>query len=124
MSTSVRVMRVPASSASIEVVSLTPDLDALQAEVGGDIEGLFGAGWAAYLNEEGKMRGLPINDRADALARALGWQSLPGDVLCGDVVFLGPCDEEGYDTDVPNIVIAAAGELSLLPGSLKHLVSE
>lgn len=49
-----------------------------------------------YLNEEGKLSGLPVNVTATALTRDL----LPAyDVIVGDVILLGPPDDEGNDTD-------------------------
>jgi len=58
-----------------------------QAHVGGFIEAIGGAGWAAYVNEDGRMRGLPPNYAATRLAAALGW---PGNTtLLGPAVFFG-----------------------------------
>lgn len=80
------------------------DLDALQAAVGGWIEG-FATGFdgtAVYGNEEGKILGLPLNPVVDELMRAQGVVG-PGDFIVGPVVFLG-IDDEGENTDVPTEV--------------------
>lgn len=82
-------------------------LKGLQDEVGGWIELIAGPGWSAYLNEEGKLDGLPINTFATALAKTLRWTSY--DILVGPVVFVGPTDSRGNDTDVPGFVLDAAG---------------
>ncbi len=84
------------------------DLDSLQTAVGGWIEGVspVEGDWHAYCDEEGKLKGLPINHRATRLAHYLGWPE--GDVLCGPVVFVGEYDDEGEITDVPRHVIEAA----------------
>lgn len=48
-----------------------------------------------YLNEEGKLDNLPINDRATTLTRGV---LSPYDIVVGDVVITGPVDEEGEET--------------------------
>jgi len=89
------------------------DLEGMKEAVGGGyIEGIGGEGWSAYCDEEGKINGLPVNVRATRLARALGWPT--GDVLCGPVVFLGPVDDEGEETDVGSIVTESARLLGYL----------
>lgn len=57
--------------------------------------------WFAYCDEEGKMKGRPVNSFANALAWSMGWP--PGDVLVGNVVFVGPIEDEETEehTDVP-----------------------
>lgn len=96
----------PDKPAEIRVVE--PVLKTFQGLVGGWIEVISGEGWCAYLNEEGKIAGLPVNAAADSLARRLGWESLPGDVLVGSVVFCGPLDGEGDVTGVEWRVVALA----------------
>ena len=48
-----------------------------------------------YLNEEGKVMSLPVNERATWVARALGAHLIPGDGIAGDVLILGGPDEDG-----------------------------
>lgn len=91
------------------------DLDGMKEAVGGGyIEGIGGDGWTAYCDEEGKLNGLPVNVRATRLAHALGWTT--GDVLCGPVVFLGPVDDEGEETDVTTLVKDSARALGGIGG--------
>lgn len=80
--------------------------NALQTLVGGWIEAIGDMQtWSAYLNEEGKLDGLPVNVLATMIAQRLGWRGVPGDVLVGTVVFCGPPDSEGYDTSLrPGII--------------------
>jgi hypothetical protein len=89
-----------------ELIEQDPELEELQRVVGGYIEGIgpreMPFGWHAYCDDEGKLKGLPINQVATALALNLGWPH--GDVLCGPVLFLGN-DEEGDEADVPDIVV-------------------
>lgn len=54
-----------------------------------------GAPFTMYVNEEGKINGLPFNARANRLAnRYRTWE----DPLVGDAVICGPADEDGNDT--------------------------
>lgn len=76
-------------------------LDNLQSIVGGYIEGIGGPNFFAYCNEEGKLKGLPINPIATEVA------GFTHDILCGPVVFFGPTDDEGNETDVPADVFTA-----------------
>lgn len=77
---------------------VSTDLDGLQALVGGYIEAVSLTEGHAYVNEEGKLMGLPVNALATDLAHAAGWPY--GDVLCGTVVFLGD-SPDGDEADVP-----------------------
>lgn len=85
------------------------DLRTLQTLVGGPIQEVFPStgdllGWHAYVNEEGKLEGLPVNDFATVTAERLGWTPLPGDFLCGTAVFLGD-SAHGEEGDLPSEVI-------------------
>lgn len=62
------------------------------------------AGAAMYLHEEGKYVGLPENTVATILAHEAG---LPvSDWIAGQVVVVGKPDEVGYDTSVPEALLA------------------
>lgn len=108
-----KALRIPADDAvRYEVEGITPDL--LKKAIGGWLEGIGGVDhadrpWFAYLDEEGKLKRLEPNWRATWLAMRLGWR---GDVLVGPVVFVGPPDAEGDDTDVPEFVLEAMGHKS------------
>jgi len=85
-------------------------LAAFNELVGGDIEGLtLGYDVTAYINEDGKALGLPVNEVADSLIRELlsfvHRSLMPGDVIVGPVVFLGSPDDEGEDSDVPDELV-------------------
>lgn len=87
------------------VVETPGELDDLRRLLGGGwLEGVGAADadWHAYVDEEGKIKGLPLNPRATAVARQLGWPS--GDVLCGPVVFLGT-GREGEEADCPSHIL-------------------
>lgn len=75
-----------------------------QAITGGLIErvGLDESSSSLYVNEEGKLLQLPINRRATLLLwmhnRAFRYQ----DIIAGDALLVGPVDDDGSDTDVPD----------------------
>ena len=72
-------------------------LKPLQAAVGGYIECVSFDGFDLWLNEEGKMIGLPVN----AIATEMFHETFgPYDILVGDIVLTGPSDEDGYPTSL------------------------
>ena len=92
-------------SLPIKTVDIDGSLASFQLLVGGDIEGIGGPGWAAYVDEEGRIKHRPVNHRASYMARMLGWRE---EYLCGTTVFIGEADNDGYETDVPPAVIKTA----------------
>ena len=99
-----RALVFPAGSEPY-LTDLEPRLTVLNELVGGYIEAIHGPGWHAYVNEEGKWMGLPVNLPATQFAGANGWNPY-GDHLVGTVVFLG---SRGPDEDsVPLSLVDAA----------------
>ena len=90
-----------------EAVVGTFDMKVIKTEIDGWLEGIGpnrgDLPWSGYCDEEGKLKHRPINPVATKLAYAAGWHT--GDVLCGTVVFLGPVDNKGYETDVHDALI-------------------
>lgn len=80
------------------------DLAQIQNEVGGLIQPVeFGdKPYFAYINDEGKLLDLPVNEIATALWYESGQRILLGDFLVGNAVFFGDIDDDGEDTDAPN----------------------
>lgn len=77
-----------------EVIDLEPGLAPLQAAVGGYIEAIYPLpGVVMFLNEEGKIQGLPHNPVASLVAAEV----LYGDYICGNVVLVG---EDGHGESV------------------------
>lgn len=75
--------------------------DDLNKAVGGYIEHfMFGEDHSAYVNEEGKIIGLPENFLATQLCEEYQVGLHRDDVIVGNMVILGPVDEEGEDTDI------------------------
>jgi len=75
---------------TVEDLDFGPKLDELQKAVGGYIELVrLNNGRGMYINEEGKIEGLPMNDKATKLAhehKAI----FENDVIVGDAVLMSP----------------------------------
>lgn len=95
--------------ATINAVIVDPDgtarktqiegtLGAFQAVVGGYIEGIFRQDFTIYVNEDGIMMRLPKNERVTEFLH----YPYP---LFGTALIVGPADDEGTDTDVPEHII-------------------
>lgn len=115
----IKILLIPADiERPVAQQQIKPTLDGMKAAIGGGWLELFGPTdadalpWAGYVDEEGKIKGQPVNIRATEFARRIGWAT--GDILCGDAIFVGPGDEEGNDTDVPDGIVAAAILLGFL----------
>ena len=84
---------------SIEMKTIAADLKSLQDEMGGYIEliKLNDGKLSLYINEEGKLEGLPVNLVASLIANQTG---LKGDFIVGNAVFLGKGTADGRETSV------------------------
>lgn len=99
---------------------ITPTLDGIKAALGGGwlepitpSTGRFGS-WTGYVDEDGKIKGLPYNPVATEFAHRLTWAGLTfGDFLVGPLVIVGGPDRDGNDTDLPPEVIEAALRVGL-----------
>lgn len=82
--------------------------DDINKALGGYIEAVrFGRFGTAYVNEEGKLLGLPRNEIATQLCFRFNVGLALDDFIVGDFVIFGPENEDGEDTDVPQILIEA-----------------
>lgn len=79
-------------------------LKALQSAVGGYIQVIASTKGDMYINEEGKLQDLAVNPRATNLLKRWGWKMSP-DCIVGPAVVLGPCDEDGEPTSIPDAVV-------------------
>lgn len=72
--------------------------------VGGHIEAVeFGDNkYFCYINEEGKLIGLPENTIVTSLWYDSGQRILLGDHIVGNALFFGGIDEEGDEIDIPD----------------------
>ena len=52
-----------------------------------------------YIDEEGKMKSLPLNFIATSIARPT---LFPDDFICGDAVICGPGDSDGEHMEITN----------------------
>ena len=74
----------------------------LKEHIGGWLEGLhLTDDMFAYIDEEGKMKGLPYNVLATALCQVKQVGLAPTDFISGTMLIVGSPDEEGNDTNVP-----------------------
>lgn len=71
-------------------------LQALQDAVGGFIELVTLNGFSMYVNEEGKLNNLIINNIATAMVQKHGF----GDIIVGPAVFFGSINDDGCETDI------------------------
>lgn len=100
------------ANGNAELIETATDLDALVAHVGGWLEQISpmvpGHGhWHGYVDEEGKLKSLPVNFTATDIATMLGWGgAVSGDVLCGPVLLLGD-GRSGDEADIPQQALAA-----------------
>lgn len=114
-----RALFIPVDG-DVHVVDSDITLSWLQEQVGGYIQPVYVAqvltdrgrrevDACVYVNEEGKLNGLPINPRAtDFCALAIGgWRR---DVIVGNVVVIGPPGPEGEETPVPDDVVDVVRE--------------
>ena len=78
--------------------------DELKSQLdGGWIEGLrLSDDCFAYIDEEGKMKGLPFNAVATELCGRLQTGLGQGDFISGTMIVVGAPDENGDDTDCPD----------------------
>jgi hypothetical protein len=83
------------------------DLDAYRQIVGGNLEVVTFVSPPAslYLNEEGKLEGLPINRRATALWWVHNRASRGRDYICGPAFLVGPADRHGDDKPAPQYLV-------------------
>lgn len=118
--TRVLCILVPATSAPepvwIPAEPTSAALAHLQAIVGGDIEAVptYSSGTVFYLNEGGKLLGLPVNQNRDFL-RSLGPQVAQDDVLVGAVVVAGTNAQGDLCDAVSTVAPDVAGALMGIP---------
>lgn len=91
---------------TIKPETIESGCEPLQQRVGGWIEAVAVAGNPAdvtlWVNEEGKLIGLPVNELGTQLWYLLSPQMDGLDVLCGPVVVTGGCDSEGNTLSIPD----------------------
>lgn len=100
------------------VVDIDGTYESLRDLIGGYLEALpFTEGSSVYIDEEGKLKGLPPNLIATSLMRSIGPGLWPDDSICGTMVIVGNNDVNGeYDGeehDVPDAVIKQVMEFKL-----------
>lgn len=106
MLTAIVIPADPAEPARLEQLNKR-DVDAFCALVGGHLQVLNLERPAAtmYLNDEGKLDGLPYNPRATALLWVHNPDLQGEDVIAGDAFIVGVPDRQGDDTSAPKELI-------------------
>ena len=99
----IRALLIPADPTQPLTITQTTGLADLQRLVDGNVEvaPLSTDRLTLWINEDGKARRLPRNDRADAYWKASIPATLPGDYIAGDAVITGLDPDSGDDVDVP-----------------------
>jgi hypothetical protein len=95
---SVKAILIPVEG---EVVLVEQNgLDDLQKFVEGDIESVpYRQDASCYINDQGKLHGMPINRNATALLRKI---LRPDDVIVGPMIIVGFDESTGDDLDIPD----------------------
>lgn len=102
---SINTITVPASDSQQVTTNNSPgDLAALQAAVGGYIETVGTGNICIYLDEEGKLKNLPVNTRATKLAHRIKAIS-DRDVIVGTAVITGINNDTGEPADAPQAAL-------------------
>lgn len=65
----------------------------------------------AYVDDEGLLRSKSLNPLGSAISFLFG--NTPH--LVGDMVIVGKCDDEGYDTDIPEFLLTLIKQISSTP---------
>jgi Domain of unknown function (DUF3846) len=80
---------------SVTDFNRSTEYNVIKQAVGGWLESIhLDNDLTLYINEEGKLLGLPQNPIATAFFAS--YYGLHQDVIVGDVIFVGGVDEEGY----------------------------
>ncbi len=91
----------------VEKKSLVADLEPLQKEVGGYIQQLkLAPGIWAWVHEEGKLEGLPVNPKATAFCHVVGPNIAADDYIVGPMVVTGPGGNQSVTTRTWEIIQA------------------
>ncbi|ARP71761.1 DUF3846 domain-containing protein [Streptomyces pluripotens] len=106
MLTAIVIPADPAEPARLEQLDKR-DVDAFRALVGGHLQviNLERPAATMYLNDEGKLDGLPFNPRATALLWAHNAAFRDQDVIAGDAFIVGVPDRHGDDTTAPTELV-------------------
>lgn len=94
-----------------DVQQINQDLPTLQGLVGGYLEAVTTGQAVLWVNEEGKLKALPLN----RMATYLWWTLNPAmegvDTIAGCCVVTGPADPDGHMTSIPEAVLDEYGRL-------------
>lgn len=108
-----RAAAINAETLEVTIIDLPREggLGTLQSAVGGLVECVSFPDYEMWLNEEGKLIGLPVNEAATAI-----WEIEYGntDVIKGNVLMTGVADEEGYSTELSDSALLTIESLAYM----------
>lgn len=93
---------------TVDVVDQEWNYNQINSALGGWIEAITFAHYPdhfGYINEEGKILGLDINELVTDYWYESGTKILLGDYIAGDAVIFGEIDDDGNNTSVPDYVV-------------------
>lgn len=96
------------TNGEINVIDQEWNYDQINAAVGGWLEVIEFPHYRdhfAYINEEGKILGLDVNEIVTRYWYDSGATILVGDQIVGDAVFFGEIDEDGENTEIPESLL-------------------
>ena len=105
-----KALMIPTETDQLPTIVEVNGLADLQAAVEGYVEPVDGDDFTAWVNEEGKLKGMPFNPRADRFLH-LAIPALPTwDCIVGPVIITGGADDDGDNTDISPELIERANE--------------
>jgi hypothetical protein len=109
------IVHPEANAATTYELPVESQLAALQGIVGGYIEAAYSADRTLtfWINEEGKLHGLPVNEFATAVWWLFNPAAVNKDVLVGPVLITGGADAVGDTLPIPDAAAATIGKLYL-----------
>lgn len=105
-----KALMIPTTTDELPHIVETTGLADLQKAVEGFVEAVPGEDFTAWVNEEGKVKGMPFNPRADRFLHLAIPALSTWDCIVGPVIITGGADEDGEDTDISPELIERANE--------------
>lgn len=95
-----KALMIPTTTDELPHIVETTGLADLQKAVEGFVEAVPGEDFTAWVNEEGKITGMPFNPRADRFLHLSIPELSTFDCIVGPVIITGGVDEDGDNTDI------------------------
>ncbi|WP_295019072.1 DUF3846 domain-containing protein [uncultured Micrococcus sp.] len=105
-----KALMIPTETDQLPTIVEVNGLADLQKAVEGYVEPVDGDDFTAWVNEEGKITGMPFNPRADRFLHLAIPELSTFDCIVGPVIITGGVDEDGDNTDITPELIERANE--------------